>query len=99
MLKSPVITMSAIVVLHTLSTLSSFFDHFKIVLSAVRGSIEPANQYPFGFYLNLNLKRIEKVREKSRECQNHKPHPFPDTKRKRKQTKPNKRISNKKYYD
>ena len=34
-----------------------------------------------------------KVREKSRECHNHKPQPFPDTKRKRKQTKPNKRKS------
>ena len=29
----------------------------------------------------------EKIREKSRECHNHKPQPFPDTKRKRKQTK------------
>ena len=37
----------------------------------------------------------EKVREKSRECQNHKPQPLPDTKRKRKQTKPNKHKSNK----
>ena len=37
----------------------------------------------------------KKVREKSRECHNHKPQPFPDTKRKRKQTKPNKRKSNK----
>ena len=36
-----------------------------------------------------------KVREKSRECHNHKPQPFSDTKRKRKQTKPNKRKSNK----
>ena len=35
------------------------------------------------------------VREKSRECHNHKPQPFPDTKRKRKQTKPNKSKSNK----
>ena len=35
------------------------------------------------------------VREKSRECHNHKPQPFPDTKRKWKQTKPNKRKSNK----
>ena len=32
----------------------------------------------------------KKFREKSRECHNHKPQPFPDTKRKRKQTKPNK---------
>ena len=37
----------------------------------------------------------KKVREKSRECHNHKPQSFPDTKRKRKQTKPNKRKSNK----
>ena len=37
----------------------------------------------------------KKVREKSWECHNHKPQPFPDTKRKRKQTKPNKRKSNK----
>ena len=29
------------------------------------------------------------------ECHNHEPQPFPDTKRKRKQTKPNKRKSNK----
>ena len=28
------------------------------------------------------------LREKSRECHNHKPQPFPDTKRKRKQTTP-----------
>ena len=36
-----------------------------------------------------------KVREKSRECHNHKPQPFPDTKRKRKPTNPNKHKSNK----
>ena len=34
-----------------------------------------------------------KIREKSRECHNHKPQPFSDTKGK--QTKPNKRKSNK----
>ena len=39
--------------------------------------------------------RQKKVKEKSRECHNHKPQPFPDTKRKRKQTKPNNRKSNK----
>ena len=43
--------------------------------------------------LHQNLPK--KVREKSRECHNHKPQPFSDTKRKRKQTKPNKRKSNK----
>ena len=37
----------------------------------------------------------KRVREKSREYHNHKSQPFPDTKRKRKQTKPNKRKSNK----
>ena len=35
------------------------------------------------------------VREKSRECHNHKPQPFPDTKRKRNPTNPNKHKSNK----
>ena len=44
---------------------------------------------------NVLLKK--KVREKCRECHNHKPQPFPDPKRKRKPTnlnkhKPNKRI-------
>ena len=36
-----------------------------------------------------------KVREKSRECHNHKPQPIPDTTRKRKPIKPNKHKSNK----
>ena len=43
----------------------------------------------------LTNKPNEKIREKYRECQNHKPQPFPDTKRKRKLTNPNKRKSNK----
>ena len=38
---------------------------------------------------------IKKVREKSRECHNYKPQPFPDPKRKRKPTNPNKHESNK----
>ena len=38
---------------------------------------------------------IKTIREKSRVCHNHKLQPIPDTKRKRKQTKPNKRKSNK----
>ena len=46
--------------------------------------------------LSISLNLLEKkVREKSRECHNHKPQPFLDTKKKRKQTKPNKRKSNK----
>ena len=35
----------------------------------------------------------KKVREKSRECHNHKPQPFPDIKRKKKTTNPNKHKS------
>ena len=38
----------------------------------------------------------KKIREKSRECRNYKPQPFPDTKRKRKPTNPNKHKSIKK---
>ena len=38
---------------------------------------------------------IKKVREKSRECHNHKPQPFPDPKRKRKPTNLNKHKPNK----
>ena len=37
----------------------------------------------------------KKVREKSRECHNHKPQPIPDPKRKRKPTNPNKHKPNK----
>ena len=37
----------------------------------------------------------KKVREKSRECHNYKPQPFPDPKMKRKPTNPKKHISNK----
>ena len=37
----------------------------------------------------------KKVREKSRECHDHKPQPFPEPKRKRKPTNPNKHKSNK----
>ena len=38
---------------------------------------------------------LKKVREKSRECHNHKPQPFPDPKRKRKPTNLNKHKQNK----
>ena len=38
--------------------------------------------------------RKKKIREKSRECHNHKPHPFLDTKRKRKQKNKRKEIFN-----
>ena len=42
-----------------------------------------------------NTFRPKKVREKSRVCHNYKPQPFPDTKRKKKPTNPNKHKSNK----
>ena len=44
---------------------------------------------------NTNATYGKKIREKSREFHNHKPQPFPDTKRKRKPTNPNKHKSNK----
>ena len=40
-------------------------------------------------------KKKKMVSEKFRECHNYKPQPFPDTKRKRKPTNPNKHKSNK----
>ena len=43
----------------------------------------------------LNISCPKKVREKSRECHNHKPQPFPDPKRKRKPTNLNKHKPNK----
>ena len=48
--------------------------------------------YQFVFYTPGSTK---KVREKSRECHNHKPQPFPDPKRKREPTNHNKHKSNK----
>ena len=52
-------------------------------------------QYIRGMPNAIHLIRNKMVREKSRECHNHKPQPFPDTKRKRKQTKQNMPKSNK----
>ena len=44
---------------------------------------------------NILMMYQKKVNEKSRECHNHKPQPFPDPKRKRKPTNPKKHKSNK----
>ena len=41
--------------------------------------------------------KSKKVREKSRECHNHKPQPFPDPKRKMKPTNLNKHKPNKRF--
>ena len=46
-------------------------------------------------YTILKWQVKKKVREKSRECHNHKSQLFPDTKRKRKPTNPDKHKSNK----
>ena len=46
-------------------------------------------------HVKLHTECKKMVREKSRECHNHKLQPFSDTKRKRKETKPNKCKSNK----
>ena len=43
----------------------------------------------------LLVQNLKKVREKSRECHNHKPQPFPDPKRKRKPTNLNNHKLNK----
>ena len=53
------------------------------------------NLWQRSFDSSNKRRSTKKVREKSRECHNHKPQPFPDTKRKEKQIKPNKRKSNK----
>ena len=42
---------------------------------------------------SIHMKK--KLRKESRECHNHKPQPFPDTKKKRKPTNQNKHKSNK----
>ena len=67
---------------------------FGVRLSTYQISIFE-NPYRIICYLNLYYTWKKKLREKSRECHNHKPQPFPDPKRKRKPTNPNKHKSNK----
>ena len=61
----------------------------------------PSSQYSQTHYLEVKWSMLKfgtctkMVREKSRERHNYKPQPLPETKRKRKQTKPNTRKSNK----
>ena len=61
----------------------------KMLLQFARGI------YHIYYYVLQTEQYEKKVRDKPRECHNHKSQPFPDTKRKRKQTKPNKRKLNK----
>ena len=65
--------------------------HFYYVLVSAL-YLEHHSRY---FDESIMRKGAEKVREKSRECHNHKPQPFPDPKRKRKPTNPNKHKPNK----
>ena len=65
---------------------------------APRGKVNKPRRTIVGFgraATLLSFHVIKKVREKSRECHNHKPQPFPDTKRKRKPTNLNKHKPNK----
>ena len=81
---------------HSLTLLGSSVQLFR--LHWYEG---PAKCFVTGFvllqcYVLSNIFLLQKkVREKSRDCHNHKPQPFPDPKRKRNPTNPNKHKSNK----
>ena len=67
----------------------------KSVLLALKSDSAPKYKHILGAHRghlphSWNITVKKKVREKSRECHNHKPQPFPDIKRKRKPTNPNK---------
>ena len=61
--------------------------------SSSHSLVNPSIEDSAGLAFDTNISK--KLREKSRVCHIHKPRPFQDTKRKWKQTKPNKRKSNK----
>ena len=69
---------------HTVNCLIYIGKHAIMRLRLARSTFNP--------FSSANQK---KVREKSRECHNHKPQPFPDPKRKRKLTNLNKHKPNK----
>ena len=92
---------------HTFSRYG-FYSSYRLQTKKLRKSADASRLQPFELkwtqlasdWINYVLlwrdfeHRCEKnVREKSRECHNHKPQPFPDIKRKRKPTNPNKRES------
>ena len=77
---------------------SKWWSYFDVWMFLQQGQIcFPVHLYGPGTFVWKKCRAfqttssVKKVREKFRECHNHKPKPFPDTKRKRKQTKPNKR--------
>ena len=64
---------------------------------AIGGTVDMQLKYLFSYNLfsySMKMRAWQKkVREKSRECHNHRPQPFQDIKRKRKPTNPNKHKS------
>ena len=69
--------------------------HFSFHLSGVVWLARACNSLVRTLSVYLARIYLKKVREKSRECHNHKPQPFPDPKRKRKPTNLNKHKPNK----
>ena len=74
---------------HVFVFISLFFFYIFVVNNRIKRKSAFSIRKMCGFTCS------KKVREKSRECHNHKPQPFPDPKRKRKPTNPNKHKSNK----
>ena len=78
-------------------------NRIGVAISRVDGALKPWSAIHLGIGIskqNLHtwislFQLCKKVREKSKECHNHKPQPFSDPKRKRKPTNPNKHKSNK----
>ena len=67
-------------------------EHCKVICTCSQLTIDATLLWSL---TNMVLTIQKKVREKSRECHNHKPQPFPDPKRKRKPTNLNKHKPNK----
>ena len=74
-------------------TAKSILWHHIIVNENLKGCLWKQRTHKRTNFGDCLLKQT--VREKSRECHNHKPQPFPDPMRKRKPTNPNKHKSNK----
>ena len=74
------------------SSLYVLFARICILFSTLYYALQQS-VYFYSSGLSGSDESKKKVREKSRECHNHIPQPFPDTKRKRKPIKPNKHKS------
>ena len=73
------------------------FDQLLVISCQKKKCLNLEKTHSGHLFSELHILK-KKVREKSRVCHNHKTPPTPDTKRKGKQTKPNKRQSNKRSY-